>query len=454
MKKTDPLKITFPDPWKTRKVVFGLLMLVAIALGGTVFFFTVGELEKPVITFTPMAHIGQKAAINATFRDDRAGLGEIQVSITQGRETHLLLTEKIKEKTNTKSVSITIEPRLMKLADGPATLSFIATDRSIWKNEAKLHVLTTIDTTPPQISLLSPTTYINPGGAGAVAFRLSKPANVVGVRVGEDLFPAYPVSLGGTPGYISYFAFPTDLPSGGTSIKVYARDLSGNETSVSVDHVVKKRKFRYDRMPISDQFLEKKMPEFIALDPSLKDKSLIEVFTHINSVMRKENNDLIRSLCSRSEAKKLWEGAFLRMKNASPMAQFGDRRTYTYQGKEVGTSVHQGVDLASTANAPIEAANNGIVTFTGYLGIYGHTVIIDHGQGIFSLYAHLTNIKAQKGQAVKKGEEIGSSGQTGLAGGDHLHFSMIVSGCFVDPREWWDAHWISDNIVKKIGTFQ
>jgi murein DD-endopeptidase MepM/ murein hydrolase activator NlpD len=132
------------------------------------------------------------------------------------------------------------------------------------------------------------------------------------------------------------------------------------------------------------------------------------------------------------------------------MALYGDKRTYQYQGKAVGESKHMGVDLASTANAPVEAANHGIVAYTGYLGIYGNAIIIDHGFGLFTLYSHLSSINATTGQAVKKGDRIGHTGMTGLAGGDHLHFGMILGGQFVNPQEWWDPHWIADNVSKKI----
>jgi len=140
----------------------------------------------------------------------------------------------------------------------------------------------------------------------------------------------------------------------------------------------------------------------------------------------------------------------LRMKEAAPMALFGDRRTYTHHRQKIGESIHLGVDLASTAHAPIEAANSGVVVFSGNLGIYGNAVIIDHGLGIFSLYAHMSELKAVEGRQVAKGDVIGTSGETGFAGGDHLHFSILVGGRFVDPVEWWDPHWITDNVEKKL----
>jgi murein DD-endopeptidase MepM/ murein hydrolase activator NlpD len=116
----------------------------------------------------------------------------------------------------------------------------------------------------------------------------------------------------------------------------------------------------------------------------------------------------------------------------------------------VGESIHTGVDLASLAHASIEAANAGVVRFAGPLGIYGNTVIIDHGLGLATLYGHLSAISTRPDQTVKRGEAIGTSGVSGLAGGDHLHFSILVNGQFVDPREWWDPHWIEDNVMKKM----
>jgi murein DD-endopeptidase MepM/ murein hydrolase activator NlpD len=98
----------------------------------------------------------------------------------------------------------------------------------------------------------------------------------------------------------------------------------------------------------------------------------------------------------------------------------------------------------------VPAANSGVVVFTGELGIYGQTVILDHGFGLFTMYSHLSRITAQKGDRVAKDAVIGNTGSTGLAGGDHLHFSVLVQNTFVDPVEWWDPHWIKDNVMLKL----
>jgi len=206
-------------------------------------------------------------------------------------------------------------------------------------------------------------------------------------------------------------------------------------------------------MNLSDLFLQQKMPEFQIADPSLRGKTPIESFMAVNGVMREENLKTIQAVCRASQPRQIWQNTFLRMRNAAPMALFGDRRTYRYQGKPIGESVHFGVDLASTMRSPVESSNNGIIAFTGPLGIYGNTVIIDHGLGLLSLYAHLASVNVRKGQSVKKGDPIGYTGSSGLAGGDHLHFAIIVGGQFVNPQEWWDPHWIKDNVNTKMAAF-
>lgn len=94
---------------------------------------------------------------------------------------------------------------------------------------------------------------------------------------------------------------------------------------------------------------------------------------------------------------------------------------------------HLGVDLAAQEDTNIYAVNDGKVVATLDLSNYGKTVIIDHGLDIFSLYLHLDEFKVSKGDAVKRGQLIGLSGETGYATAPHLHFSIRVGGSRVDP---------------------
>jgi murein DD-endopeptidase MepM/ murein hydrolase activator NlpD len=229
-----------------------------------------------------------------------------------------------------------------------------------------------------------------------------------------------------------------------TSSYITAVDRAGNEAQAAVGMIFKKKPLKRDRINISDSFLDTKLPEF-RLHYELAGTP-VEQYIMVNNQVRRENNRKIDEICSTPSAERLWKGAFSRMARSSQHAGFADHRTYSYGGKEIDEQYHLGVDLASVRHAEVEAANRGRVVLADYLGIYGNTVILDHGQGVFSLYSHLSQIKATPGDLVEQGSTIGLSGTTGMAGGDHLHFSMLVNGLFVDPIEWWDAHWLRVSI--------
>ena len=146
---------------------------------------------------------------------------------------------------------------------------------------------------------------------------------------------------------------------------------------------------------------------------------------------------------------RIWAGPFVQMPNTHAGAKFAERRSYVYNGKVVDQQTHMGYDLASTSHADVPAANDGVVVFAGPLGIYGNAVVIDHGLGLFSLYGHLSEIAVENHRPISKGDTLGKSGTTGLAGGDHLHFAMLLDGVFVDPLEWFDKKWIDDHIEAK-----
>lgn len=431
--------------------IVGILILAVLG-GAAWFFMTVGETENPTITVAAgQGVIGRQKPFAATFSDQTRGLRHTEIIITQDNRPQVLSTTDYPETgVLQKPVSVRLDAPSLKLHDGPATLTLTAVDYALWKNRTAVTLPVTLDFLPPQIFQQNAQNHINPGGTCVVAYRLSETVSSTGVHVGTLFYPAYPVTLTGKQGYIAYFSLPMDATQSTPQIKITARDLAGNETVSAIPTLILKRKFRSDTMVLSDAFLGQKMPEFQEAAPTLKGKSPLDIFTYVNTQLRADNLLTIQSVCQKSEPRQLWQGTFLRMKNAAPMALYGDRRTYFYGGKPVGESLHTGVDLASLAHAPIEAANSGIVRFAGPLGIYGNAIVIDHGLGLATLYGHMSNIQVKLDQSVRAGEVIGTSGATGLAGGDHLHFSVLINGQFVDPREWWDPHWIADNVTKKM----
>ena len=427
--------------------IVGILLVGFLGWGVMVFF----EMEKPSLTLKEELHfLGPQKSIAFTVVDQKSGIRDVQVTLTQNDVTHMLLSRAYPQK-GVKEEAFHVETPLKGIAlkEGEAVLSIALTDYSLLKNTTRTNVHVQIDMSPPQVFPLNTANNVNPGGSGVTLYRSSEELAGSGVLVGEDFYTGFPITVSGKSCYLSVYALPLDAGRKTIRMAVMAEDRAGNRTYAGLPVFIRIKKFRSDRVTISQSFLDQKMPEF-AQRYSQQQKTPIEIFLFVNGQLREENSKQITAICKDSAGKKLWEGPFLRMKNAAPMASFGDDRTYLYDGKTVTRSVHLGVDLASTERAPIEAANHGIVLFTGYLGIYGNTVIVDHGLGLTSLYAHLSEISVKKGQEVKKGDTLGLSGSTGFAGGDHLHFALLVGGKFVNPIEWWDPHWLKDNVESKM----
>jgi hypothetical protein len=277
-----------------------------------------------------------------------------------------------------------------------------------------------------------------------VAFRV-KGGEAGRVRVGTMTFPSFPVGDGGAR--ISLFALPWDMPLD-TPIAITGQDEAGNTASRGLQSEVRRRRFPRDVIEIKDGLLQAKVPELLPQHPP--DKPLLDGFLLINRDQRKQAEDQKRQISAKTADRALWEGAFVQPPNSKVFSNFAETRTYVYKGKEVDTQVHLGYDVASLKQSPVPAANKGVVVFAGPLTIYGNTVIVDHGLGLQSLYGHLSRIDVKVGDTVEKGQELGRSGTTGLAIGDHIHFETLIGGVSVTPVEWWDLKWIRDRVGKPL----
>jgi murein DD-endopeptidase MepM/ murein hydrolase activator NlpD len=316
----------------------------------------------------------------------------------------------------------------------------------------------TIRLDPPRVSAASTHHYVNHGGAEMVVYRVTPPDVVSGVRVGTTEFRGFPAAgtaLGSADASLAVAFFPLAYDQDlNVPIALFARDEAGNEaTAAFVDRVFEKP-FRRSRIELDDRFLQRVVPEILARAPELKastpTEDLLASFLRINGDLRRQNAERIAAIVAGSAPTRLWQGPFVQLGSTKVEAGFADHRTYTYGGKEVDRQVHLGFDLASTMRTPVVAANAGTVLYADWLGIYGNCVIVDHGLGVSSLYGHLSAVEVKSGDTVAKGRPLGRSGLTGLAGGDHLHFTMLVHGQPVNPVEWWDPHWVEDRIDRKL----
>jgi murein DD-endopeptidase MepM/ murein hydrolase activator NlpD len=227
---------------------------------------------------------------------------------------------------------------------------------------------------------------------------------------------------------------------------VYARNAAGTEVTGRFWFKIFPKPFRKRPLEISDAFLDKVVNQ---IDPG-GSGDLLTRFLRINRDLRKQNNQTLSDLRLKTADRVLWNGPFSQLANSQVESHFADIRSYVYKGKTVDQQVHLGYDLAVTQHVPVVAANDGRVVWAADLGIYGNCIVVDHGYGLQSIYGHLSRIDVKPGDMVKKGQAMGHSGSTGLAGGDHLHFSMQVDGVQINPVEWFDAHWIHDRILSKL----
>ena len=436
--------------------LLALLLLVggAIAVGAIIKF----EGDPPEVRFSPGKPqiLGVDNKFSVTVTDKGQGLRSLQLVLKQGDKVHDLAEHTwpgryIAAGSNVTSVNLDLSVPVKDLGvkDGPATLVLTVRDHS-WResfhgNKYELTQPLEVDTRPPVLTLSSKQNYLNLGGCGLVVYNSSEVIQS-GVSVAQAAYPG--LALEGNPNlYHALFAIPYNLPHK-AELTVYAKDKAGNTSQLRIPAQIKPRRWRQSKMEISDRFLESILPEMRKAYPDLPQDNL-EAYLVVNRKIRAENNAAIKEATSKVSPVRMWSGPFIQLRNSKRTAGFADHRIYMYNGKEIDRQVHMGIDLASLAQAEVPAANRGKVVMAQYLGIYGNCIILDHGQGLFTLYAHLTSMNVSLDQEVDKGQIIATTGTTGLAGGDHLHYSVICYGTFVDPVEWYDPRWIRNNVTAK-----
>ncbi|HEX4332814.1 MAG TPA: M23 family metallopeptidase [Usitatibacter sp.] len=433
-------------------IVFVLLVIVAAVLGGAIYLKPRFESEPPQIRLSTDADVLGLAPLEIQVSDP-TGLRSITATLTQNGTERKLAAEQFPQTVRENKLTVELS-KLTGIAEGPAVLKVVARDASLWHwgagNEATLEKKLTVDITPPTVELVADDRYINFGGVGAIVYKSSPDTQKTGVKVGDHWFPAFQGVVKGHPDFYfalfshAYDVHPTDRAT------IVATDKAGNTREMRLSYELKNVRYKKSTIAVSDNFFQNKVVPLLK-DLSKRNGTVKDVFIAVDKGVRKENEDKIAEVTGKATPKILWDGgAFAQLSNSKVEANFADARTYTYNGEPIDTAFHLGYDLSVTKHYPIEAANSGVVAFTGDLGLYGNAVILDHGLGLFTLYGHMSQIDVKVGDSVAKRGIIGKTGETGFAGGDHLHFGVYLDGVAVLPVEWWDAKWIADNITPKL----
>lgn len=437
-----------------------LLVTIAVAYFGWVKF----DPSRPTAAVRqPLRYLGKHAQIPLDVSDRGTGLASVEVFIDAAGTRYQLASESYPASSwrgsgvHQKSFDLAVSPRDAKIPEGPATLLVVARDGS-WLNYLRSNPPTLaqpieIDYTPPVIEVLTRQHYMRLGGSDVVVYKTSKDAVRSGVQVEQYFFAGTKGVLPDPDIAVALFAVPQDLTSEARP-KVVAEDAAGNRREAEFFVSVKPRKFAERTLDVDDGFLKRKVPDLLEINHMPRTDDLLAGYLEINRNLRKQSEETVRQVCNHSEPKLLWSEVFLRQADSAPLSSFADRRSYKHNGNFIDSQTHLGFDLASLRLSPVTAENNGKVVFADNLGIYGNTVILDHGIGLFSLYGHLSSISSPVGQVVNRGDTLGRTGETGLAAGDHLHFSMMVDGVHVDPVEWWDPKWVADHVTEKLKSFE
>jgi murein DD-endopeptidase MepM/ murein hydrolase activator NlpD len=456
------------------RALVGLLLLLALACGIT--YVIAGRGAPPQIAITKPDHpVGQIGSLEVTVEAPKARFTALTVGLEQNGKTTTLY--RLGGDPAPAGVTVTpLDANRLRITRGIGKRDFadlqagaakivVSATRPSFLNLRQLSSSASKDfqvrLEPPRIAVLSTKHYVNHGGAEMVVYKAT-PADVAsGVRVGDVEYPGFPVAGAGVEGAdptvkLAFFALLHDQPLN-IRIQAFARDEAGNETKVTfVDNVFEKP-FKKSRIQLDDKFINRVVPEILEHAPELKlatpaegTPEMLQAFLKINGELRRLNGDQIAAMAAKTSPAKLWDGPFVQLGNSKVEASFADHRTYIYDGKDVDQQVHLGFDLAVTEHVPVHAANSGTIINASWLGIFGNCVVIDHGMGVQTLYGHLMSFDVAVGDKVTRGQQIGRSDSTGLAGGDHLHFTQLVGGRMVNPVEWWDAHWIADRIERKL----
>ena len=446
-----PMRIGKPlRMFNVKKALLYLTILGAVILG-VLWSHSRFEWFPPVISIKlDNGFIGTKP-FDIEIKDRGRGLKTVSVVLRVADKDFPIATEEFDSLILSKKLTISLSSKESQLKDGPGILRISARDRSYWGffsgNETTRELYVVIDLTPPSLHLVSSDRYINFGGTGLIFYQTSPDAVRSGVRIGSYFFPGYRGKLKAPDTYLAFFALPHDVAD--QKAIIIAEDAAGNETQRTLAYTVRNIRKRKKNVKISDRLIQNRAIPLLGRGAS-RHESLKDAFVAVNRDLRSQNEATIKEACRVSVNEMLWNLPFHQLSNSQVEANFGDERSYYYKGEIIDRAFHLGYDLAVTKHYPIEAANSGVVVFGDDLGIYGRTVIIDHGLGLFTLYSHMSSLKVKKGEKVERKQIIGRTGQTGLVTGDHLHYGTLIHGIPVLPLEWWDGRWVEENILSRV----
>jgi murein DD-endopeptidase MepM/ murein hydrolase activator NlpD len=434
------------------KVAF-MLVLIAIITG--IFFISNSEefeQNPPNIVIDDTIEWNGKEPVVIGFSDD-SGIKSYQIKALDGTKVLTTIDEKLDNPT--KNLSVEVDLRRWQNISNNLSLDISVTDTSkgnmLSGNTITRSVNIVLDKKRPLLSVIGHSYGITKGGSALVIFK-AQDENLDEIKLEANGREFTPQKFLDENHYISLVAWPAQ--DSGFKATISASDRAGNQAITPINFFLKDKQYRTSNITLKDSFIEGKITTLLAETGGDTSLPPLQRFKAVNEDLRRENykniDDITKKIDPNYVVKSFSFNPIHPLKNGAAVSSFGTHRSYIYDGQKVSESYHMGLDLASTKHADLYNDNNSYVSFAGFNGIYGNTIVLYHGLGLSTLYSHCSQMFVNEGENIPKNTLIGKTGMTGLALGDHLHFGVIVQGVEVRPEEWMDSKWLHDNVFSII----
>ncbi|RAX55136.1 hypothetical protein CCY99_00095 [Helicobacter sp. 16-1353] len=434
---------------KKNNFLFFLVLIICVGIAIFIYSSSKFEREKPNIDIPDISYWNLKWDIPIKISDS-SGIKSYKIIFIKDDEETILISKK---GNNQKNIELILPIPKINISNGDKLQYRIeATDNSFFRfflgNTSNAKLEFTIDTKIPVARIVAMSNKITKGGSAAVVF-FAKDENLANISIsnGYQSFVAFPFLKENY--YVSIIPWSIHNPSFRGLITI--QDKAGNVKKSNIGFAKYSKVYRTSHLALKNSFIDGKVAELIenANEFSLYDfTSRFNMFRYVNETIRGRDEATIKSKILNLDLTYFTTdiNVFKPLKDFVIVGLYGDHRKYTIDKQPAGESYHLGTDLANVKNAQVTNSNDGVVVLSESLGIYGNTVMIDHGFGISSLYSHLSEIYVSEGDEVKKGSIIGRTGISGFAFGDHLHFEIRIQGTPVLSTEWMDSKWLKVNI--------
>jgi len=446
--------LTFKKRKSNALGLFITLVIIIVAIGaGYIYLSPAFEQNRPVIESKNSIYWNLKSKVIINIKDE-SGIKYYKITFKDGQKD-IILNQAVLNDVQ-KEISIEVSPPKLDMfyKGDNTTLEIEAVDNSKWNllegNKAIKTIGVNIDTKKPVANVLGNSRYIQRGGSAVVVVKV-KDENLRDAYISFNnkekfkLTPYYKRDY-----YCAFIAWPIDIEKFNRA-NLVAIDKANNKTITKIPFYIQSKKIKVDNIKLSSKFINNVSKSVLEQSFETIPDETKEVFVYSNTVLRAKNIDAIKSAVTKSMKDEMVEDftirPFKRLRGSKTVAKYAERRHYYLNDEKINEAWHLGIDWASVKKASIKVSNKGTVIFKDYLGLYGNTVIVDHGLGLASLYAHTSSQDVEIGETVNINQKISNTGATGAVFGDHLHFGILVQGVEVNPLEWMDKQWIKVRIL-------